>query len=346
MNYIAVAIIIFGIVNLRYIKKILIPTIIYFLYTVISLIWSPALTMNWYVITNIVNFILFIVLTSHKWKNNELQFINQCIALSQIVVVIAVMKNISTLYSYRLNITIVSTMGISDFACGLCLLIAFLMNIIIKEDRLWIKSIAYVSLVFDIATIIMTGSRGAILMVAAMMLVWILGKSYSMRKKFIIAIFALFGYLMFDNYFMRLLPNTVLNRLSLDAVENSAGSGRFNIWALAWRKFLDSNLFRMFFGYGFNSFADTIKYGSFGGHTDMMAHNAVVQLLIEGGIIGELTLFSMVISQIKTAWKHNNSFMKFAVVGLFVSALSIDMQVTRIWGTILTLNYVYYQSCT
>lgn len=48
----------------------------------------------------------------------------------------------------------------------------------------------------------------------------------------------------------------------------------------------------------------------------------------------------MAISQFKIAIKNDDELMKIALVGLFVAALSIDMQVTRIWGFILAFNCI------
>lgn len=341
LNYFAGIIILIGIFNVRYIYKNQYSTVIYYIFTIISVVWATTVKINWYVMTNIVNFILYIVITSRDWNKEEVRFIEKCIALSQFVVFWAVIKNLNTVLSYRLSITIVSSMGVSDFACGLCLLIAYWMNKMETGESASVKFLASIFVILDFAIIVMTGSRGAIVMFAAMAVLWIFGKNKSLKFRVCVVFLAIVAYILFTKYFIGLLPKSVINRLSIDAIESNAGSGRFNIWRLAFEKMINSNPFRMLFGYGFNTFTETISYGSFGGHIDMMAHNAVIQTMVEGGIVGVACLLKMFADQIKIAWSHNTKLFQYALIGLITAALSIDMEVTRIWGMILTLNYVY-----
>lgn len=340
LNYIAVGIIIVGILKARSIPVSIVPTALYFIYTIISIIWSGNIVFNWYVATNVVNFVLFIVINTYRWKEEDINQVYKCIFLSQLIVFFAVLVNVPNMSNYRLTITIVSTIGISDFACGLCLIIALWMTIASTTKNTWIRVLSYVSIGFDFAVILMAGSRGAIAMFIAMIVVWILMGNSSRRIKIVTIIVIIVAIFFFQNYFMDFLPSYIRNRLTLDAVMQSHGSGRYNIWRQAWDTFIGSNIGRMLFGYGFNSFLDAVSYGQHGGNQDLLAHNVIIQTMIEGGVFGLLFLFWMLISQFKSAWRRNDSLMKIALVGLIVAALSIDMQVTRIWGFILTFNFM------
>lgn len=343
MNYISIGIMLCGIAScitrrVVIINRNVVSTLLYYMYTVLSVLWSPSASLNWYVMTNAANFVLLLVLNLHEWKEGEIESINRCVLISQLVVLYAVAINISSLFSYRLSITIVSTIGTSDFACGLCLIIALWMRVASTTNNpLW-RVISFVAIAVDAAIIIMAGSRGALVMVTAMVLVWLFLGSYSRKTKFAITVAALVALFILSNYFMDLMPSTITNRLTLSAIQSSRGSGRFNIWRLAWETFVHSDIIKMTFGYGFDSFLHAISYGSHGGHQDLLAHNVFVQTMIEGGIVGLVLLTRMMITQIRVAWKANDNMMKIALVGLFVAALSIDMQVTRIWGFILALN--------
>lgn len=344
MNYFAVAILASGIVLMAThgsagtISKDTVPTILYFVYTIISIIWSSNTVINWYVLTNITNFLLLVVLNTYKWNKKELATIEKSLAVSQLIVVWAVLRNIATLNTYRLSITVVSTIGISDFACGLCLIIALWMNSAASSESKWTKLLAYLAIAFDFAVILMAGSRGALVMFAAMVVVWVLLGDYSRRSKLFIIVMIVIALVFFDQFFMQLLPKTITSRLTFDAVRSSRGSGRYNVWYLAWDIFKDSNLLRILFGYGFNSFLDTVQYGNYGGNQNLLAHNVIIQTMIEGGVFGLFFLIRMIMSQIKMAWIRDDGMMKIAIIGLIVAALSIDMQVTRIWGFILAFN--------
>ncbi|SKA62876.1 O-antigen ligase [Eubacterium uniforme] len=345
MNYISALIIVIGLMVVFSCRKVVInrdvfPSMMYFFYTVLSVIWAVNPQFNWYIATNLINGILFVVLNCVKWSEEDFDRLNICLIISQIIVFFVVIRNLSTLFVYRLSITVVSTIGISDFACGLCLLIAFWMQEVNDTKSRFRRIISYLFIAFDFGIIIMAGSRGASVMFACMIVAWIVMGNYSRKVKLISISVIIIGFFLFENYFVNLLPATITSRMNVEAVVNSRGSGRFNLWSLAWEKFKASNFFRMFFGYGFDTFAEAIAYGGHGGHIDMMAHNVVFQTMIEGGIIGLVLLIGMMISQFRMAQKNNDGLMKIAITGLFVASLSIDMQVTRIWGFILTLNCI------
>lgn len=343
MNYIAIAIVIIGIAVAAYngtmiISGNAIPTFLYFVYTITSYLWTSNPGFTWYVATNMVNGMLFIILNCYDWTESEVKKIDTCIIISQIIVYMAVLRNINSMFVYRLNITIVSTIGIGDFAVGLCLLIAFWMNKAAEASKPYIKILSYLAVISNLIIILMAGSRGALAMFFVMAAVWILLGDYKQRTKAVIIIVIITAYLFITQEFLGFLPDIIKNRMTLEAIRATNGSGRFNIWRLAFERFTSSNVFNIFFGHGFNSFLHEISYGSHGGFHDLMAHNAVVQTMIEGGLIGIILMFRMGFHQVRNAWKRKDTMMLLAVVGLFTAGLSNDMQVTRIWGMILTLN--------
>lgn len=342
LNYISLGIIISGIfyiIKERSIKinKKAIPTFLYFLYTIFSCLWSSNIKFNWYVATNIMNFLLLFVLNIYSWNKERIEKLFKCFYISQLVVIFAILKNLSSMKSYRLHITIISTIGISDFVCGLCLLNSFWMVTYIKERKIK-KICAFLFLIINATAIFMAGSRGALMMFIGMFIIFIFSGNFSKKRKIIIILGMIIIGLLGIGYFADFLPKTVTNRMTLEAVKESHGSGRYNIWRLALEKFLESNYIRICFGYGFDSFKNTIAYGSHGGFENLMAHNMVVQTMIEGGLIGIILLFFMIWSQFKIACRKKDNIMQIALVGLFIASLSIDMQVTRIFGFILTFN--------
>lgn len=184
----------------------------------------------------------------------------------------------------------------------------------------------------------MAGSRGALGMFIAMLFTFIISGNFKKKKKISIIIGIIIIGFAGMTYLINFLPQTVTNRMTLEAIRESRGSGRYNIWSLALEKFLDSSFLRICFGYGFNSFSDIVNYGSHGGFQNLMAHNMVIQTMIEGGLFGLILLFLMWDSQFKMALAKRDIVMQIALVGLLIASLSIDMQVTRIFGFILTFN--------
>ena len=342
-NYFASGIIIFGILNCLQrdkltIPKYAVPTILYGLYSAISFAWVPEYKLNWYVGTNLVNVLMIIVLCACRY-DVKLETLKKWIGASQIIVFIAVLANLNSIYKYRLNIVVFSTIGINDFACGLCLLIALWMGVTTLDKKRW-RGISCFMIALDLAIIFLAGSRGALIMFFAMVMIWVVFGDYSKKTKVYTGIFIVIAFVFFSTKFINYLPNTIRSRMSFEAVQQTHGSGRYNVWRLAWRTFQNANPIRKLFGFGFNSFTEVVKYGDYGGVHDLMAHNVVLQTMIEGGLVGLSLLLFMIYSQIKMAWKRNDTFMKTAVVGLFIAAMSIDMQVTRVWGFILAMNIV------
>ena len=190
MNYIAVLILTFGLIVMLSsgkieINKKIIPTLIYFFYTVISVIWAVNSKFNWYIATNLLNGALFFVLNSIRWSQEDFDKLRRCFFVSQIIVILVVIRNLSTLFVYRLNITVVSSIGISDFACGLSLLLAFWMQEAAETKSRIRRILSYIFVASNFGIIIMAGSRGALVMFICMIGMWILIGAYSRKAKII-----------------------------------------------------------------------------------------------------------------------------------------------------------------
>lgn len=322
------------------VKKTSIFTILYFFYTIISLGWSDSPKITWYITTNIFNGVLFFVLSSYVWNELKMKRINSCFYISQFIVYIVVLMNLETVFIYRLSVKVFSTIGIGDFAIGLCLLTAFWMSNAVNGKNTNLIVLSYVCVILNLFIILLAGSRGGMVMFFAMSVVWIFSDNSFKGLKLILLISVIAIYFVIVLVGLHYLPDVIQQRMTLQAIIDSRGSGRFNVWMLAYDRFITSDILRALFGHGFNSFAPEIAYGKHGGRLDLMAHNVIIQTLIEGGILGLLLLITMGMSQLKTAWKRKDAFLVICLTGLFVAGLSNDVQVTRMWGFILSYNFM------
>lgn len=332
MNYIAVLYIIFVCGDLFrkrtiVIQKSLRIIYIYFFYTIISSLWNTNFTFDWYFTTFATTVLIFVFATLNTYSYREIELFIKAVIISSLLVVAVSVFNIIVYHNYRLFITISSTMDPNDFACGLCLIISvYIFMLMTKKKSLWTGIV--LAIIFII--ILLTGSRGAVLMVLGMISYWIVTSSKSRRFKNIImlGILALFVYI----FMADTMTEYLLDRFQISSILDTQGSGRLIIWKNAILKFRDSNLIRMIFGYGHGGFKNAVHYIAIGHSSAYESHNIFINALIEGGLVGLILLISSFCKVIRCAWKHNNIIGQLCTIGFLLEGLTLDAQSYRIFA--------------
>ena len=173
------------------------------------------------------------------------------------------------------------------------------------ERRKWYKIVGRVCLVFTYIGVIYSFSRGGYL---AMILLGIALVIIHLRKKF-------FSILLYGATTVLLLPTAVADRLS---AINKVGERQL-IWQHSFERILESPIF----GYGAGT-QPTYEFLHELNIKAAHAHNVVLQLLLEGGIIALIVMGSIGFKVIKDGIvlmlsKHTDSFwMGFGVCGFAV----------------------------
>lgn len=329
LNYVALAYILasaFEIIYKRYIwiRKQYWAIYAYMGYALLSCFWSSVFSFNFYFTTFAISFALLLISTCRTYSTKEAELLRNAFLLSSIVVIGVTLLNFNNTYAGRIVIRITSTMDPNDFGCGTCIIFAALLVQISKK-----RSIpATIALIGVLLSVVLTGSRGAILMCITELIVWV--ALYKKRGKWKTALLGILV-LLAMYLFVLSLPNELLTRFSISQVLTSGGTGRDKIWIAAIKKYIGSDPFHQLFGYGHGSFPKTVNYHGGSRTYPYEAHNMFINAIIEGGLIGAAFLIIGIIQCAKTAYANKNYMGVIALLGFAITGLTLDVQSYRIF---------------
>lgn len=311
---------------------------LYYAYVSLSLFWNKYLMFNWYISTTLLSAIMAIVALSDDYSETEITELKRGVIGGFILSVFVVLINAESIKKMRLTILLTSVMDINDFACGLVLMVALFMSSIYENKKFNVK--AFLAVVLCAVIIVLSGSRGAMLMAGVMLVAWVIMEATDKRYLPIILV-ALLGLMFLASY--NFLPEFIQNRLDFRNLIKDGGSGRSNIWKASLDRFNESNIVKKFYGHGYGAFKDTVNYIAPGHDKAYESHNIYVNMLIEGGFIGfALLLFAFAKTFMRT-YVNKNYCGVLAVIGLAVAGISLDMQATRVFAAVFVVATVFTQ---
>lgn len=157
--------------------------------------------------------------------------------------------------------------------------------------------------------VLKTGSRGGLIGLAVAIATYVFLQTKGAVKK--VAMMITLGIVAVAAFTILLpyMPEGVQKRLSLEAVENDKGSGRFTIWQFLINYTLNGDFKTMLFGHGLLSTETIMRENYF---TNGVAHQQLIQIFFDQGILGVCTFVPMVFSCITRTIKKNK--MAFAAL--------------------------------
>lgn len=337
LNYVAIAYIGTSLINQRFrlrIRPSAKSIYAYLLYFTISMLWNFYFSFNWYIATTLVNTVIMLIALSDTYSMQELTLLKKSFLASLIVAIILTIINIESVLSYRLTIVLFSEMDPNDFACGLLIIVSLLLEMLSNREK---PKTAILALGMTAIIILLSGSRGAMLMFAGIFAWWFI--ICFRDQKFISVIIIAVGVL-FIAIISAFLPDFLQGRLSISNLIADGGSGRIKIWKSAFVKFAHSNPLRMLIGYGYGSFEQAVNYIAVGHLAPYKSHNIFINALIEGGLIGLFLMINMFFYSYKIAKRNNNIMGKLAVVGLAIAGCTLDMQAYRIFAIVFIVAII------
>ena len=181
-----------------------------------------------------------------------------------------------------------------------------------KAKHLWKRVVLIGLAAFAFYTILLTGSRGGLLSNAVVVLI-VAMRAMRASWKTMITVPVLVALAAFA-FFKWILPNvsqTLMDRFTLDAVVETGGTGRTDIWERTVETIL-SDPIRMIFGRGF-----------YGAKVDTCSHNQLLQVLLDSGIIG-FTLYILMLRNIYKRAKANGEIASASFWGVQVALLTLS----------------------
>ena len=182
------------------------------------------------------------------------------------------------------------------------------------------KVFAIIELIIYLWVVLLSGSRGGLLAILASAIAFLLfysKKHFTKKVIYLIISGALLLWLL--NY----LPEELRLRFTVEDVAEDGGSGRVDLWEQAIDLHINSNVFRMFFGYGT---ATVMRCFELKGYArQLVVHNMFLETLVELGLVGFILYSVAIISFIRAAWKQTDKFAFSVIIGMFVMSLSTSI---------------------
>ena len=281
-----------------------------------------------YVIGYILNASIYICMTVIPYNHSELDL------MEKIQILLLVSLNVLTLFSKgtsfdRTTLMIMGQTCDPNYFVGFFILpltIAFKKLVSGKRRFLYLLLIGV-----SLYSVFLSGSRGGFLAIA----VTIAGFAFLYPSGFTKKVMSFVGgfaiLLLFWTILKPILPENIVERMTIEAVIESGGTGRTDIWKSMIREIADQPEM-LLFGRGINARIQLFVDGDWG---SAVAHNQVIQIIYNQGIIGLLTFLFLAGVSFFRCMKHRKT-VSIAIIGMMALSISLSFnQTTRTFWNLI-----------
>ncbi|MBA4373992.1 MAG: hypothetical protein C0402_14170 [Thermodesulfovibrio sp.] len=293
------------------------------LYAVLSVLWAiqPGVA-GGRVSTAVGLILLYLMSASYKAQRSELEALKWCILCGGILAAILTINNFRSLETAtRATVQIGErTALLNQLAFDLLLPVSVCLEKVLADGRMMKKALFGLLLGIIIFSIIITGSRGALLGLGAIFIVYVLSIK---EKKSIVTILVVLGIVL-----MITIPSFFIERLE-ESVEKG-GAGRTTIW-LNGLKALDKYWIT---GAGLNNFPEAYRevgyFSPYSAGLGRASHNLYLGMFVELGIVGFVLMLWGIAkhyTSIRPRFACPDSsqvMLKAALLGMLISSFFLD----------------------
>lgn len=315
--------------------------LIFFTLTVVaSLFCNANATSVDFVVGYALNAALYFCLTVIPYNKKELEM------LENVQILLLVILNAMSLFSggsedRRTTLMIFGQTSDPNYFVGFFI---FPLTIALKKLVSRKHTILYLLLIaISFYSVLLSGSRGGLLAVAVTVAGFALiypSKRTTRIKLFlggVILIFALWG------VFKPLLPDNIVDRMSVEEVVESGGTGRVTIWKSMLQEIVNQPE-NLLFGRGINATHRMFLGKSW---SNVFAHNQVIQTLYNQGLLGLLAFLALTGISFFRCVKQRKT-VAIAILGMMALSISLSFnQTTRtFWNLIAYAAFAFPDSDT
>ena len=287
------------------------------------------------VIGYVLNAALYICLTVITYNKAELEW------METTQIVLLVMLNMITLLSggsedNRTTLEIMGQTSDPNYFVGFFI---FPLTVALKRLVSGKHSFLYLSLIaVSLYSVFLSGSRGGFLAIV----VTIAAFAFLYPSGFAKRMLFLFGgsvlILILWTVFKPILPENIAERMTLDSVMESGGTGRWDIWQSMIREIVDQPE-KLLFGRGINAMHLLFVNGKW---INTVAHNQVIQTVYNQGLIGLLSFLFLTGSCFFRCVKRRKT-VSVAILGMLALSASLSFnQTTRtFWNLIAYAAFAF-----
>lgn len=293
----------------------------FFVYNLFAYLWTPSFSP--YSLYNYIKIIAIVMcLYTQAYNKREKNFLLFGAVLVCLIVFWFMMTGNNTGYkSGRMTVAMFGVVQDPNYVGYLFLVpMAVAIGLFLNHKSTVVKVVCAFLAVLVLFCAMITGSRGALLGIAAVAVIAVISKFRGLWAKIAFCVVMAFLVLAAYEFILTLLPEHIAARFSIQLVLESRGTGRADIWLRAFQRVKETpHMLLMGFGTGSSHYL----------LDGWAAHNLIIQLLLEVGIVGTgLFLYFL--------WLWSKRLAKQDPMCLSILAGCMAMAMT------LSVNTIYY----
>lgn len=293
-----------------------------------------------FVVGYILNAALYICLTIIPYNQAELDL------MERVQIVLLVILNAITLLSHgnedsRTTLKIFGQTSDPNYFVGF---FVFPLTVALKKLVSRKYSFFYLILIaVSLYSVFLSGSRGGFLAIAVTIAGFAFLYPSGFAKRVLLMAGGMVSIFVFWTVFKPILPENVVERMSVEAVAETGGTGRWDIWKSMLQEIVDQPD-KLLLGRGINAMHRLFVNGRW---TDAVAHNQVIQTIYNQGLIGLLSFLFLTGVCFFRCVKRRKT-VSIAILGMMALSVSLSFnQTTRtFWNLIAYAAFAFPDSDT
>ena len=283
----------------------------------------------------ILNAALYICLTVIPYNEAELEL------MEKIQILLLIVLNALTLFSNgtqadRTTLMIMGQTSDPNYFVGF---FVFPLTVALKKLVSGKHSLFYLLLIaVSLYSVFLSGSRGGFLAIAVTIAAFALLYPSGFAKRVLFLAGGTVLVLILWNVLKPILPENIVERMSVAAVLETGGTGRVTIWKSMLQEIADQPK-KLLLGRGINAMHWLFVRGSW---TDAVAHNQVIQVVYNQGLIGLFSFLILTGTGFFRCVKRRKT-VSIAIVGMMALSVSLSFnQTTRtFWNLIAYAAFAF-----
>ena len=287
------------------------------------------------VIGYVLNAALYICLSVVPYNRAELEL------MEKIQILLLVILNAMTLFSSgtladRTTLMIMGQTSDPNYFVGYFI---FPLTVALKKLVSGKHTLLYLILVaLSLYCVFLSGSRGGLLAIAVTIAGFAFLYPSGFAKRFLFLVGGLILILIFWAVFKPILPENIVERMSLEAVAETGGTGRWDIWKSMIREIVNQPE-KLLFGRGIIAEHRLFLAGSW---SNVFAHNHLIQITYNQGLIGLLSFLILTAISFFRCVKRRKT-VAIAIIGMLALSVSLSFNQTArtFWNLIAYAAFAF-----
>lgn len=293
-----------------------------------------------FVVGYVLNAALYVCLTVVPYNKSELEL------MENVQIVLLVILNVITLFfsgteDDRTTLMIMGQTSDPNYFVGFFI---FPLTIALKQVVSGKRRVLYMALIaVSMYSIFLSGSRGGLMAVAVTLAGFAVLYPSGFTKRIALLVGGLVLMFILWVVFKPLLPENIVERMSVESVLETGGTGRVEIWKSMIREIVDQPE-KLLLGRGINAMHRLFVGGVWG---DTVAHNQVLQITYNQGLVGLLSFLALTGISFFRCIKRRKT-VAIAILGMMALSISLSFnQTTRtFWNLIAYAAFAFPDSDT